>query len=256
MTVSSLSKGSILTPNHYDGRAFKITRVTIHEMAAVWTAQRCGEWFRDGTRNASSNYGIGNDGTIMCYVEEQNAAWTSANWDNDNRAITIEVSNSLMGGDWPISDAAYRSLVALCADICERYKIVPVYNGTPNASFTEHKMFAATACPGPYIHDLLASGKLIRDITAKMTEKEEIEMTLKEIQQAIWAFKGAWKDFNGNVQQNKQDNNQLLNQAARPWSYKNKAVNGEKDTYQMLTDIHKAAERIEKQLSDISAKLA
>lgn len=168
MTVSRLSKGSILSPNHYDGRAFKITRITIHEMAAVWTAQQCGWWFRDGTDNASSNYGIGNDGTIMCYVEEQNAAWTSANWDNDNRAITIEVSNSYMGGDWPISEAAYKSLVALCADICNRYGIVPNYNGTPNASFTEHKMFASTACPGPYIHALLTSGKIINDIRNAM----------------------------------------------------------------------------------------
>jgi len=65
MTVSRLSRGSILSPNHYDGRAFRVTRVTIHEMAAVWTADRCGEWFKWGTSNASSNYGIGNDGTIM-----------------------------------------------------------------------------------------------------------------------------------------------------------------------------------------------
>lgn len=173
MTVSKLSKGSIFSPNHYIGRSFKVTRVTIHEMAAVWTADRCGEWFKYGTSSASSNYGIGNDGKIMCYVEEQNAAWTSANWDNDNRAITIEVSNSYMGGDWPISGAAYKSLVALCADICTRYGIVPNYNGTPNASFTEHKMFAPTACPGPYIHNLLASGKLIRDIRNAMNGDDD-----------------------------------------------------------------------------------
>ena len=181
MTVSRLSKGSILSPNHYDGRAFRVTRVTIHEMAAVWTAERCGEWFKWGTSNASSNYGIGNDGTIMCYVEEQNAAWTSANWNNDNRAITIEVSNSYMGGDWPISDAAYRSLVALCADICNRYGIVPYYDGTPNASFTEHKMFAPTACPGPYIHNLLSSGKIIRDIKNAMEGDEVTENDMKKI---------------------------------------------------------------------------
>lgn len=180
MTVSKLSKGSILSHNHYAGRAFKITRVTIHEMAAVWTAERCGEWFKYGTSNASSNYGIGNDGKVMCYVEEQNAAWTSANWDNDNRAITIEVSNSYMGGEWPISAAAYNSLVALCADICNRYGIVPNYNGTPNASFTEHMMFASTACPGPYIHGLLASGKIIRDVTAKM-KGEDVAITQQEI---------------------------------------------------------------------------
>ena len=168
MTISSLASGAIYTPNHYNGRAYPVTRVTIHEMAAVWTAQRCGEFFRDSTRNASSNYGIGNDGTIMCYVDEDNAAWTSADWDNDNRAITIEVSNSQMGGDWPISDAAYDSLIKLCADICNRYGIIPVYNGQKWASFTEHKMFANTACPGPYIHNLLANQKIIMDVRNAM----------------------------------------------------------------------------------------
>ena len=168
MTISSLSSGNIVTPNHYNGRAYPVTKVTIHEMAAVWTAQRCGEFFRDSTRNASSNYGIGNDGDIKCYVDEDNAAWTSANWDNDNRAITIEVSNCVMGGDWPISNAAYDSLVKLCADICTRYGIEPRYTGSPYASFTEHKMFANTACPGPYIHNLLASGKLIEDVKNAM----------------------------------------------------------------------------------------
>lgn len=173
MTVSKLSKGTILSPNCYAGRAFKVSRITIHEMAAVWSAERCGEWFRYGTRNASSNYGIGNDGTIMCYVDEDDAAWTSANWDNDNRAITIEVSNSYAGGDWPISEAAYKSLVALCADLHERYGIPVQYKGYPADGHTEHKMFAATACPGPYIHRLLTSGRLLADIRAAMNGDDD-----------------------------------------------------------------------------------
>ena len=183
MTISKLSKGSILSPNHYNGRAYKITRITIHEMAAVWTADRCGEWFKSQTRIASSNYGIGNDGKIMCYVEEQNAAWTSADWDNDNRAITIEVSNSYMGGDWPISDAAYKSLVALCADLHKRYGIPVQYKGYPADGHTEHKMFYNTACPGPYIHNLLASGKLINDIKKAMNQEGELVATKEEMKQ-------------------------------------------------------------------------
>ena len=180
MPISSLSKGNIFSPNHYNGRAYKVQGITIHMMAAVWSADQCGIWFARGTRNASSNYGIGNDGKIMCYVDEANAAWTSSSYDNDNRRITIEVSNSSYGGDWPISDAAYRSLVALCADICNRYGITPHYNGTPNASFTEHKMFAATSCPGPYIHNLLASGKIINDIKNAMNGDEMITVEDKK----------------------------------------------------------------------------
>ena len=203
MTVSSLSSGTIWTPNYYQGRAYPVTKVTIHEMAAVWTAQRCGEFFRDSTRNASSNYGIGNDGDIKCYVDEDNAAWTSSNWDNDNRAITIEVSNSYMGGDWPISDAAYQSLIKLCADICTRYKITPEYTGTKTASFTEHKMFSATACPGPYIHNLLESGKLIKDVKAAMGKVEGKDEWVKDSKgwwyryaDGTWPAK-CWKHIDG-----------------------------------------------------------
>ena len=31
-------------------------------------------------------------------------AWTSSSKSNDSQAITIEVSNSQTGGDWPISE--------------------------------------------------------------------------------------------------------------------------------------------------------
>lgn len=181
MTISSLSQGSIFSPNHYNGRAYRVQGITIHMMAAVWSAESCGVWFRDGTRNASSNYGIGNDGKIMCYVPEEHAAWTSSSWENDNRRITIEVGNSAYGGNWPISDAAYKSLVRLCADICNRYGIVPNYNGTSGASFTEHKMFSSTSCPGPYIHNLLASGKIISDIKAAMNGEDYTSQDIKDI---------------------------------------------------------------------------
>lgn len=244
MTVSKLSKGSILSPNHYAGRAFKVTKVTIHEMAAVWSADRCGEWFKYQTNNASSNYGIGNDGKIMCYVEEQNAAWTSANWDNDNRAITIEVSNSYMGGDWPISDAAYRSLVALCADICTRYGIVPNYNGTPNASFTEHKMFYNTACPGPYIHNLLASGKLINDIKNKMNgEGELIVATQEEINRIAVAV-------NSYVYGDADKKADLNAYNTRRWTYSNT-----KDIISRIERLEKTLANIEKALDGLAKKV-
>lgn len=259
MTVSSLSKGSILTGNGYFPRAYPVTKVTIHMMAAVWSAYNCGVWFRDGTRNASSNYGIGNDGEVMCYVEEQNAAWTSSSWENDNRAITIEVSNSLMGGDWPVSDAAYKSLVALCADICRRYGIVPNYNGTPSGSFTEHKMFSATSCPGPWIHERLANGSLIRDVRNAMNgitpeEKEEIRMTLEEIRSAVWGYRGKWKNWAGKVVGADGDANQLLNRAANLWSYRNPKLE-KVDAYQILRDIRDGMVRCEALLKDIDKRL-
>lgn len=140
-------------PNNYtQGRkGYKVCKITPHHMAGVLSAKRCGEIFQSPNRQASANYGIGNDGEIACYVGEENRAWTSSNRTNDYQAITIEVSNCEIGGDWKISDAAWNSLVRLCVDICTRYDFKLSYDGTPNGSLTRHNMFANTNCPGKYL---------------------------------------------------------------------------------------------------------
>lgn len=179
MTMSSLATESIQSPNRYWGRAYNVTRVTIHHMAGCLSAWQCGQIFLNPSRQASSNYGIGNDGEIACYVDEEDAAWTSSSYDNDNRAITIEVSDSPEGvatGSWAISDAAWDSMIALCADICDRYGIEPTYTGDTSGSFTEHMMFAPTGCPGPYIHDRM--DEIVRQVKDRM---EGNDMTIDEL---------------------------------------------------------------------------
>lgn len=189
MTVSSLSTVTILSPNHYSGRIAKVSKITIHHMAGNLSVEGCGRTFQNPSRNASSNYGIGPDGRIGCYVLEENAAWTSRSFWNDNQAITIEVANSYEGvatGTWAITEASYKALIALCADICKRYHIVPAYDGTKYASFTEHRMFAATGCPGDWIHSRMR--QIVRDVSAAMEEDEEVKQEdIKAIADAVWA---------------------------------------------------------------------
>ena len=142
-------------------RKEKISKITIHHMAGNMGAVACAKMHLTGSRKASANYYIGSDGTICAGVPENRRAWTSSSEWNDDRAITIEVANNGGAPDWPIADAALKSLVALCVDICIRYGIKGVnYDGTKNAVLTEHRMFTATECPGPAIHNLLANGKL------------------------------------------------------------------------------------------------
>lgn len=154
-TVSSLANNTILAheSNYTKGRnGYKICKITPHIMAGVLTGEQCARnIFGNPNRNASANYCIGNEGDIVCNVEEENRAWTSSNRTNDYQAITIEVSNSSTGGKWPISDVAWNSLVALCVDICKRYNFRLTYDGTPNGSLTRHNMFKNTSCPGPYL---------------------------------------------------------------------------------------------------------
>ena len=168
MTYSPLTSVAIMSPNHSGSRLNPISKITIHHMAGNLSIETCGNVFLNPNKQASSNYGIGSDGRIACYVEEEDHPWTSANWENDDRAITIEVANSETGGDWPISQAAYASLIRLCADICNRYGIYPYYDGTPSATLTEHCMFVATNCPGPTIHAMQVNHVIENDIRAAM----------------------------------------------------------------------------------------
>ena len=130
-------------------RGNRICKITPHHMAGRLTAASCGNIFKNPARKASSNYGIGYDGEIACYVNEEDRAYTSSSASNDLQAITIEVSNSCNGDPWPISDASWNALVKLCVDICKRHNFRMEYDGTPNGSLTRHDMFANTNCPGP-----------------------------------------------------------------------------------------------------------
>ena len=151
--------------NNCNRRTQPITKITIHHMAAHWTAKQCVDSFMNPSRGASSNYCIGYNGEIGQSVSESCRAWTSGSAWNDQRAVTIEVANSSIGGDWPISDASYKSLVALCADICRRNGIKSVnYTGNKDGILTCHFMFQATACPGPYLRRLHENRQLVNDI--------------------------------------------------------------------------------------------
>lgn len=152
MSRSELVDFIKISPNSNNPRKYPVTKITIHHTASVATVEGLGRVFASPARQASSNYGIGSDGRVGLYVEEGNRAWTSSNRENDERAVTIEVSNSKKGGDWPVSDKVFDKLVALCVDICRRNGIEKLeYTGDAEGNLTRHNMFAATACPGPYL---------------------------------------------------------------------------------------------------------
>lgn len=197
MANSKLASYRNPTRNHSGSRTQKITKITPHEMAAIWSGRQCADYFeqcgRTG-RQASSNYCVGAGGDIAVSVDESNRAWTSSSEWNDQRAVTIEVSNSACGGDWPVSPAAYQALVKLCADICKRNGIDPAYNGTAGGSITMHKMFAATACPGPYLTHKITSGELAKDIKAVMGQG-----AAKPVSQQIYRIRKSWKDVKSQI---------------------------------------------------------
>lgn len=172
-------------------RTQPVTKIITHHMAGDILAGDCAKMHRDSNRQASANYYIGTDGFIVGGVSEDRRAWTTSSEWADQRGITIEVANCSGAPDWKISDAAYNSLVALCADICKRYNIEPHYDGTKNGSILIHSMFSATACPGSYLKGLIESGKFEQDIKSAM----QTEQTKPNVSDVLYRVQtGAFKN--------------------------------------------------------------
>jgi N-acetyl-anhydromuramyl-L-alanine amidase AmpD len=148
MSNSQLTNYVKLSPNYSSRNGSKITTITIHHMAGDLSVEVCGNVFQN--REASANYGIGSDGRVGLYVEECNRAWTSSSYDNDRKAITIEVANDSGAPNWHVSNKAMAKLIDLCVDICQRNGIKKLnYTGDKTGNLTMHKMFASTVCPRP-----------------------------------------------------------------------------------------------------------
>lgn len=141
------------TSNYTRGRDYKISKITVHHMAGILTADRCGRVFQSAGRGASAHYGVGSDGKIGQYVDESNTAWADANRTSNHKSVTIEVANSSTGGSWPVSDRSLQPLIKLCADIAKRNGLGKLVVGK---NLTWHSMYCATTCPGNYLRSKMS----------------------------------------------------------------------------------------------------
>lgn len=146
-TNSPLVTYTKLSPFKNSPRNQPISKIIIHHMAGVASVESFGTIVTTPGREMSANYAIGNDGRIGLYCPEEDRCWCSSSAWADNRGIAIEVSNSKLGGDWPISKKAWDSMINLCVDICKRNNIPKLtYTGDQNGSLCFHRFFAATGC--------------------------------------------------------------------------------------------------------------
>ena len=196
MVKSSLAKVVVESPNRSSPRMSKIDTITIHCMAGNLSVESCGALFAKSSRKASSNYGIGSDGRIACYVGEEDRSWCSSNRANDNRAITIEVAND--GGadtDWHVSDKAYKSLISLLVDICRRNNIAKLVwsnsksdrvNHKNGCNMTVHRDFANKSCPGDYLYSL--HSKIADEVNSLLGVVEEAKPANKLYRVQVGAY--------------------------------------------------------------------
>lgn len=197
MSYSKLTNKYLPVPSHSGKRTQQIRHIVIHHNAGINSIESLHKFFLSGSRQVSANYGIGNDGRIACFVDEENRAWTTGGDDPDQKAITIEVSNCEVGGQWRISDKAMQSLIKLVADIIQRYQITgEIYTGDKRGILLKHYYYSATACPGPYLSSKFgyiadeakkliktsaSNGKLYRVQAGAFKEKGNADKYLKEL---------------------------------------------------------------------------
>ena len=196
MVKSSLATVVVESPNRSSPRMSNIDTITIHCMAGNLSVESCGALFAKSSRKASSNYGIGSDGRIACYVGEEDRSWCSSNRANDNRAITIEVAND-GGADtgWHVSDNAYKSLISLLVDICRRNNITKLVwsnsksdrvNHKNGCNMTVHRDFANKSCPGDYLYSL--HSKIAKEVNSLLGVVKEAKPANKLYRVQVGAY--------------------------------------------------------------------
>ena len=215
---SKLVTKTILSPNHSGKRCHKITRITPHCMVGQLSVAECGRLFANAHYEASSNYGIGTDGAIGLYVDEDNCSWCSSSADNDNRAITIECASDTKH-PYAMNQKVWNSLVDLCVDICQRYGKTKTIWFNDKATtlayvpkdnemvFTVHRWYSCKSCPGDWLYKRM--GKLSEEVNKKLSQttfwpEKEIEQpktgvvydTEEDRERAIWHFFKVNSDFN------------------------------------------------------------
>lgn len=178
MSNSNLVSYTKLSPHNSGKRKYPISRITPHCVVGQLDVVNLGEMFTNCA--CSANYGIGKDGRVALYVDESQRAWTSSNYDNDQRAVTIECASDKTH-PYAMTDTVYQSLVALCVDICRRNgknKLMWIpdkdtavhYKPAENEMLiTVHRWFANKSCPGNWLYNRL--GELAATVTAQLADK-------------------------------------------------------------------------------------
>lgn len=178
MSNSSLVDYTKLSPNHSGKRTHAVDRITPHCVVGQCSVETMGNIFAPTSRKASCQYGIGADGRVGLYVDEQNRSWCSSSNSNDQRAITIECASDATH-PYAFKNVVYNKLIELCVDICKRYgkkKLLWLGDKTKTLNYepasdemvlTVHRWFANKSCPGDWMYARM--GDLASKVTAKLS---------------------------------------------------------------------------------------
>lgn len=135
---------------HVTHRKFKKKSVTIHHNAGRLSHQGVLDVWK--TRPASAHFDVDANGAVAQYVDVNEFAWATGNSTGNQESISIEMCNSGVGGNWPVSETTWKAAARLAG-----FLFATIIDGTPRPSssnFHGHSFWNATGCPGPYMQSV------------------------------------------------------------------------------------------------------
>ena len=205
-----------------------------------------------GSVQCGTHYFIGDDGVFQSTPEDR-GAWTNGNYEANTHAISLEVACGTYEDCFTNTEREY--LREMVCDLMSRYGIdtdhvirhYDVVDCFSGSTVDPHKN-----CPRPYI-DSDAWAELHDYITNN--QEEDVMATKEEVASAVLGHENPnmefrlWSD----------EMYQCAWNAGHMLAYKNKAVNGDKDVYQLMTDAANAGAKVdalEKKVDKLIAALA
>ena len=187
------------SPNHYTGRLGQsVNHITLHIMVGrLAGTDTC---FKKSSFGAASHYGVGGDGTIYQWVDENNGSWADANWQSDCSGVTIEHEGGMDGV--PVTDAEVEASAKLCADIAKRYGWTSLNHdasGNRTGNIVLHREVPGTdhyGCPDRCTNALPVDRIINR---ANEILGGDNMPTAKEIAQAVWEYSYKNSPSGGNM---------------------------------------------------------
>ena len=192
-TNSPLVSYKRISPKKTVNRNHAIDTITIHCIVGQWTAKQGCDYFATTDRDCSCNYVVGKDVSIGLSVEEKDRSWCSSNRENDHRAITIEVASDTKS-PYKVTEAAYKGLIDLLVDICQRNKIPELkwkankdlIGQVDKQNMTVHRWFANKSCPGDYLYNL--HGQIADEVNARLKLKKN-DNTIYRVQVGAYSIR-------------------------------------------------------------------
>jgi hypothetical protein len=109
------------------------------------------------TRNSHPTYHIANSGAVTGIVNPERRPYSTGGTPDPN-AVTFEIDNSSVGGDWPVSAQALESLIDVIVFHASQSPRAGkgFAKNQPSVRQAEffiawHSQYKATACPGPFV---------------------------------------------------------------------------------------------------------